>query len=655
MESLSAMVRARPFFSEMADGMPAAAALAAGQAAMEQKRRIRHIQAYAWRTDGGAEPARALAPERPSLLMMHIGPAKQPRPDPPFPEAQIDFTTGPVEVTVQLELAGAAVAALGNNEQFHAMQYHLTRHSLDLLEEDVSVQLFGLLDHLIPAPEASAVSQPLVSLASDAIVLPVAGDSTRAVFAVRPQAVVKEVGGRIALIHQNRIVQTARLYAPVDKLPGDAGPGITVVAEAAVHPRLDDLAERRQFDAALISADDLGGHLRLTISQAGAAKEVSLGNLKDSLQKIRSILDRAVPKWDYSKPVQAQPALQPILYGLASNGCLLFDSLREKLGHQFVQAERFQLLCRGTAFFPLEYVYAGPPPQDGAQVCPNAFQALELGGCRLVRAAGADGCPQHDSDLYLCPLHFWGFTKVIERHSPPAATEAPDEASFAESRRLPVPSRQPFGSIQSVLYAATAKAFAFRPTPAERDAERQQLADALGSLCLSANGAASWEEWKERVKNDPNLLVLIVHTAQKTDDLGISTTSVLEIGEGQTLAKHLINPAVIGDPSKVQLLLLIGCSTAEITEDFAPYHDRFRLAGADVILATLSTIRGIDALPMVRSIAGLMQQRLSGGQETAFGELLRDLRRQLFARGHPGVLGLVGFGDADWVLGGRNV
>ena len=47
-----------------------------------------------------------------------------------------------------------------------------------------------------------------------------------------------------------------------------------------------------------------------------------------------------------------------------------------------------------------------------------------------------------------------------------------------------------------------------------------------------------------------------------------------------------------------------------------------------------------------------MSERLAGNRETAFGELLRELRQKLFGEGHAGVLGLLGFGDADWVFGG---
>ena len=203
--------------------------------------------------------------------------------------------------------------------------------------------------------------------------------------------------------------------------------------------------------------------------------------------------------------------------------------------------------------------------------------------------------------------------------------------------------------------AASSRAFKFCADPAKRQQEQDKLAESLASLSPESHWVTSWQEWQERVKAGPNLLVLIVHTDHKTDELGIATVPVLEIGDGDLLAKHLIDARLIGDPAKVQLLLLIGCSTAEVTEDFAPYHEMFRLAGADVILATLSTIRGIDALPMVRKIAESIHERLSNGQTTAFGELLRDLRGQQFAQGYPGVLGLVGFGDADWVLGGNHV
>jgi hypothetical protein len=247
-------------------------------------------------------------------------------------------------------------------------------------------------------------------------------------------------------------------------------------------------------------------------------------------------------------------------------------------------------------------------------------------------------------------MHFWGFTKVIERHGDPGSAEKTAEI-VTEQRFFPVPNSLPFGPIQAVLYAASAKAFAFRPSPSEQEEERQNLAKALSSLSSLTNAAQTWDEWKAWVKhNSPNLLLLIAHTDKKG-----MTIDVLEIGDGKQLGKHQIAPELIGDPTKAQLLLLLGCSAAQVTEDFAPYPEKFRLAGADVILAPLAPIRGADALPIAERIAQLLGERLAGDREVAFGELLRELRQKLLAEGHPGVLGLVGFGDADWIFGGRHV
>ncbi len=294
-ERLSEMVRNRPFFSETHDGLPQAEAIEAREAEMEEKRCIRHIQANAWREDVGSGPAGALAPDRPNLLTVHVGPDKKPRPDPPFPEGEIDFTTGPVDVSVQLELAGANVASVRKEAEIRALGF-----SFPQLPADETARLFQLLDSLVAASEPAGSGQVLVSLASENIKLPAAGDSPTAIFAVRPQPGVQEVQGRIAILYQNRIVQTACLTSPVD-LRGDVGEGITVAAEAIVHSRLDDLPERRQFDLALIAADDLGSRLRLTVNCDGNAQEVDVESLDDAIQKICLYLEERQKQAEQAK------------------------------------------------------------------------------------------------------------------------------------------------------------------------------------------------------------------------------------------------------------------------------------------------------------------------------------------------------------------
>lgn len=635
-------MRAGLFRQETHHGKAAACDIAARKGELEEMRTIRHIQAYTWRQDMGSEPARALAPERSNLLTVHIGPAKQPRLDPAFPERQIDFTAGPVGVTVQLELAGASMAALGKNEHF--LLDPMTRPLLMEGINEVPVQLFQLLDKLLAPAEPATTGKSFVGLASDDIILPAAGDSTTAFFAVRPQTGVKEVQGRIAIIHQNRIVQTALLTVRVDARADD-GPGIRVDTEAGVHPRLDDLAERRQFDVALIAADDIGSRLRLTVSCDGTSQEVYVDNLEAAVKNIQASLLETFRRTEEEDTLALNSdKMRIILRSLAQHGRLLYDSLNEELGNK-LEGDRFQLVCRGKAFFPLEYVYDGPRPKESARVCPEA--ADNIGGEKgCLRGDKCGACPHEGSKDYLCPLHFWGLSKVIERHG--KAPKDQRTGSVGVDRiKLPSPTRSPFGPVQPVLFAASKRAFAF----SDGSNCRKEL---LRSLTRLGGGTApveakTWDQWREAVKstNPPNVLVLLPHT--NTIPINMD---VLEIEDEEQLLKDEIDVDVVGPSGAVQLLLLLGCAAAQVRASFAPYPFLFRDFGADIVIAPLEAILGADAVPIGRQIADLLANSLSTGREIAFGELLRDLRRGLLAEGHPGVLGLVGFGDADWVFGG---
>ena len=629
---LSTTVRNRQFASEKADGMPTAEDMAAAQEVLEAERRLRHIQAYVWREDAaGPEPAMGLAPERLSLLTVHIGPDKKPRPDPPFPEGQIDFSSGPVGVTVQLEVAGAAVTALGKN-----MREREEMRFFEAGKGAFPTGLFQMLDKLSAAPEPRAGSQIAVGLASSEIILPEAGDSTRALFAVWPQAAAQEVQGRIAIIYQNRIVQTAGLQAPVTTR-GEEGTGVMVVAEATVHPRLDDLAERRQFDLALMTADDLGSRLRLTVSCDGTSREVMVDNLEEAVKNIKATVFETVRRSGDILALNSEE-MQIILCSLASHGRLLYDELHKGLGERIDVSERLQLVCRGKAFFPLEYVYDGAPPNEDAKVCLEAAKALDRRDC------GA--CPHQGAKEFIGPLGFWGLRKVIERHG-----EVPKDKCIGsvgvDRLNLPSPTRNPFGPLQPVLFAASNKAFKF----ADGSDWRNKLLKSLGSLGggTAVVEATTWDDWRNKVVSTPppKILVRIPHTDQI-----LIRVDALEIADKKWLKKDQVLDDVVGPKEAVQLLLLLGCGAAQVTGSFAPFPLKFHDAGADIVIAPLEAILGADAVPIGTRIADLLADHLSSGQEVTFGELLRDLRRGLLAEGHPGVLGLVGFGDADWVFGG---
>ena len=170
------------FTSESVDGENVAKEFKRRERDIDEARAARWIQANAWRAD--APQARALAPAQWNVLSVHIGPSAARRDDAAFPEAKVDFTRGDVAVTVQLELAGAAVTSL----------------ETDGVSTTSLLELVGRLEALAAGSDDSAA----VGIASSEINLPPAGDSMLARFGVYPQKRTGQVEGRIAIIHNNR-------------------------------------------------------------------------------------------------------------------------------------------------------------------------------------------------------------------------------------------------------------------------------------------------------------------------------------------------------------------------------------------------------------------------------------------------------------------
>src|SRR4029434_2344997 len=105
-------LRSRAFTSESVDGERTANEIEQMQNDVDKARTPRWIQANAWRGDTPVAAARSLAPGQWNILGVHIGPTEKARTDAPFPDSLVDFTQGEIPITVQLELAGAAVTAI---------------------------------------------------------------------------------------------------------------------------------------------------------------------------------------------------------------------------------------------------------------------------------------------------------------------------------------------------------------------------------------------------------------------------------------------------------------------------------------------------------------------------------------------------------------
>jgi hypothetical protein len=613
-------LRARSFTSEGVDGIESVDALARRADAVDQARRPRWIQANGWRSGVPENPARSLAPGSWNLIAVHIGPSETSH-GAPFPESSVDFSGGDLTVTVQLELAGATLRPVRSNEG----------DPRDLMAE---------LMQQFPKQEAAEVAaeehSTAVGLASSELRLPPIGYSTPAWFGVCPHLLGFQLTGRIAVIHNNRILQTARLRIDVD-VRADQGDGLVVTPEGAIHPRDDDLDQRREYDVA-IQVSDVGGKLHLTFQGNGTAIAAQLDALEQPISGVRKALEQAALRWDYMKPMAEQGVvLRETLFSLAAHGSTVEQELRKKCGDDIDRWERIHLVPTTNEYLPLEYVYDGPPPNVRATVCPNMLNALERGNCSSGPGPAAADCPNRRNKSFLCPMHFWGFRRLIERSGTVSST-APTAS---------VPSKRPYGPINSVLFAASRRAFAYATDSAAQDAERAALVQELGVLSKVVLDAADWDDWRDQIKTkSPNLLVLVAHTDKY---LG---TPVLEIGDGQFLGRAEIQRDVSGVSGRPQLLILLGCSAASVSENFQPYPERFHDAGVSIVLAPVAPIRGAEAVQIAKRLAQRLAERLATVEPAAFGDLLPLLRRELLREGRPGVMGLVGFGDGDWLLGG---
>lgn len=635
--NLADALRGRRFTAEDQDGVGAANEFSHRDADIDKARRPRWIQAQAWRGDEREMAARSLAPERWNLLAVHIGPSEKKLRGGVFPERRVDFRQGEVEVSVQLEFAGAAVTALAPDAG--ALRPADLRRAAGPVQE-----LLGGRVAQLAAPDAPADGGKILGLAAAPIRLPPVGDSTVALFAVRPQAGSTSIEGRIAIIHNNRVLQTARLPVDVDTA-ADRGRGIEALPESTIHGRDDDLDDRREYDVA-IQVSDVGGKLHLAIQSDGRATPVRLDDLAEPIAAIRKALERAAVDWDFTRPMLEQPVFGDTLYALAAHGSELQQQLRKACGNDIDGWQRIHLVPSTNEFLPLEYLYDGTPPSVDATACPNLLGALEQGRCERAMASPPDRspCPNLKSSSFVCPMHFWGFRRLIERNGTvrPAA-ETPADAAAP----LQVPSRQSYGKVGTLLFGASARAFSYAADPAAEAAERAELLESLGALTSHVVDAADWTAWRTAAASQPNLLFLVVHTDQ------VRGAPALEIGSGKFLGKQEIRPDLSGAAGNPQMLILLGCSAAGVTENFQPYPERFRDAGVSIVVAPVAPIRGQDAVKIGERLAKRLAERLAGPDPTSFGELLPALRRELLLEGHLGILGVVGFGDGDWLLGGQ--
>lgn len=473
-------------------------------------------------------------------------------------------------------------------------------------------------------------------IAVDSFKLPETGDSNLAWFALRPNS--DQVDARILVVHENRVLQTALLTGPVGAAEEEGEGTIDLTAEADVHRGLESLYARRSFDVALVVSHGEDGEPRIAKVAGCRAELREMANTKALFDAISQQMGRLTDEAeDFTRP--DSEALRILLVdlanlGVAVRGAIVEDTDLMEVAGAMVPGSRLQIVAaRPEAFLPLEFVYDGAAPLDAAELCPERTAALTVGSC--------GNCPHRNSRDFVCPVRFWGLTKVIERHIFKRPEKgAPDFTVIA----APTPTNRGFPRPASAVFAYSARA-GF--TAAAKDALASvstHLTRLTGRSCIPLG---TWADWRNAVEQlTPSVLVLVPHTERKAG------VEALEIGtDTEFLRASQIDEAVVG-PGEPCLAILFGCSTADPTIAFASFPSNLRRAGVEITVGTLSPVLGRHAAPAMREFLSFLADAWNQARAIPLAELVGRFRRDQMARGLPFGLTVVAYGDADWTFGG---
>jgi len=506
--------------------------------------------------------------------------------------------------------------------------------------------------------------------------LPRNGSSLRCHFRLHVPERADFVDARITVLHENRVLQTGVLRGEVEDVApetldalwrkqtsADAGPGldehvlsttqtrqseephIQFTLSGAVQRAIAELDHRSRFDAAFVlnhsQTNQRGttpGMLAVAGNQSGY---VQLSDKK--VQQASNEIDKALDtgEWDFKDyEGLTAPGTTKLLRRLAIRGGRLYRSVidRDTFPKAVTSAKRIQIVAANRdSNFPFEFVYEFTVPGRNAALCPMAAEALRTGTCPAgCHTSGTVPAP------YVCPLGFWGMSRVIEWHifSSEQAKKVTEGAFRVDIDDGPRDNELPVSGPALMAYSK------------EIDkADKACIPSFQKSLSIRAITVDSWKVWVEEVKKRaPKVLLLLVHTDR--DEEG----TVLEVGppvpcdtprESRLPTDELSRDYICGPEVISPIVLLLGCTTDQSKMDFNSVAGEFEYWGAKILVATKNLIYGPKAVKLAEMLLTKLDN-LKDGED--FGDVMLAVRRTALAEGNPMVLCLTAYGDADWRL-----
>ncbi len=438
------------------------------------------------------------------------------------------------------------------------------------------------------------------------------------------------------------MIQTAILSAAITREHEEVEGKISLKSEVTVRTNLDELGEsyRQPFDAVILSNHGADGVTRgYTIAGKKAAMIPMPAGGDKSVEFFNKTLTKIVTRPDAYKKLRSKATTQ-LLRNMALHGSYLYGVIMagRSATDPLAIAKRIQVIsAREGAQLPVEFMYDHRAPiAPDAEVCPGVEQALESGKCPRTCEGG------EKEPGFICPLGFWGLSRVIERHvHDPRYLERMKIADFALQPE-PVKSRRRLNILKCGLLAASKKVDEAVKGGIARVRRALNKATAKNAVLVE-----TWSDWRLQIsQKSPPLLILLPHTVEDS----MTEMQMLEISDQQRLILVGLSEADVCGPEKSPpVVLLMGCDTDAPPISYQSFPISFRKLGAALVISTGATILGQQAAPVTEELLRELAA-FSGAGTRSFGEVMLAVRRKMLAHGYPMTLCLTAYGDTDWLL-----
>ena len=465
---------------------------------------------------------------------------------------------------------------------------------------------------------------------SRTIRIPRIGESSRCEFEFTASDRAKVFEGWLSVYHNNRLLQEGVLRARVD---GGAGELDQVPKRTVFNIR----SRPRPLELGLESRALYGGTIRLdgggtaTGVRGLQAARVNLPGLKYAVESLERVFNR-MPWEDLAAEWVKDDRASERLSIIAQQGWQLHEALRANpLIKRMEESGRPLVVYAADANVraPLELCYSKAQPKSTAKVCQRAAEAVAQGSC----PKDCEG--QKEPRNYVCPMGFWGLSKVIEWRSQEA--DSRDNPAMIEVTNEPVPGRRSLKPLASVLVARSGRV---------TETSMQRLETVLRQNASSWREVKSWEDWEAAVGAErPTLLVLMAHVDNS------ERPPLLEVQTQKKDPPGIDVSDVVGYPPQQPMVLLLGCGAATSLVDFMSLPAQFRRRHAAVVVASFAEVLAEQAPEMARSVIEVLSDCSREPQGTRLlGEVLLSAKRKLVADGKLAGILLLAFGDADWLV-----